>query len=367
MLVTLKSPRFLYPGLDRDRSASQRAANRLALTLFDSLPTDPWLIELAHEDQLQTADQVRAAAQRMVADYRARGKTGELMHEWLNLSRIAEITKDSKDFPKFGAELVADMKASLDAFLNEVVWSDSSDFRQLFLADWAYATPRLAEFYGATWASEQETGEDLARIVFADGRRVGLLSQPYLMSGLAYQDSTSPIHRGVFLMRHILGRTLKPPKEAFTPLSPDLHPDMTTRQRVELQTSPQTCQVCHQKINGLGFALENFDAVGRFRETEGDQPVDSAGQYTTLDDRTVTFHGATELAHFLASSDDAYRAFINRAFQHLVKQPIAAYGPDLLDQLNEQFRDSNFHIRKLLVEIAVIAATQPSPTSDEES
>ena len=90
-----------------------------------------------------------------------------------------------------------------------------------------------------------------------------MLTHPYLMSGLAYRDSTSPIHRGVFLMRHILGRTLRPPQEAFTPLSPDLHPDLTTRERIALQTSPDGCQTCHIKINGLGFTLENFDAVGR--------------------------------------------------------------------------------------------------------
>jgi len=187
------------------------------------------------------------------------------------------------------------------------------------------------------------------------------------MSGLAYEDSTSPIHRGVFLIRYVLGRTLRPPQEAFTPLSPALHPDMTTRQRVELQTSPQSCQVCHHKINGLGFALENYDAVGRFREREGDKSIDPAGHYTTRDGTAITFRGPSELAQFLASSDDAHRAFVNRAFQHFVKQPIAAYGPDQLAELTERFRNDDFHIRKLLVEIAVIAAFPQNPTSNEES
>ena len=142
---------------------------------------------------------------------------------------------------------------------------------------------------------------------------------------------------------------------------------MTTRQRVALQTSPESCQVCHRKINGLGFALENYDAVGRFREQEGDQPINSAGQYTTRDGKTVKFQGASELARFLASCFDTHRAFVNRAFQHFVKQPIVAYGPEQLENLTERFRNSNFHIRKLLVEIAVIAATQPNSTIDEES
>jgi len=367
VLVALKSPRFLYPGLDNDRTVSQRAANRLALTLFDSLPSDQWLIKLVSEDKLTTVGQVRAAATRMVGDYRVRGKTRELMHEWLNLSHIDEITKNSERFPNFKPELVSDLKASLDEFLDDVIWSESSDFRQLLLADWSYTTPRLEKYYGAACKSQDATSAELTRSVSDSAHRMGLLTHPYLMSGLAYQDSTSPVHRGVFLIRYMLGRTLRPPNEAFTPLSPDLHPDLTTRQRVALQTSPESCQVCHVKINGLGFALENFDAVGRFREQEGDRPIDSAGHYTTRDGQAVTFRGATELAAFLASSHDTHRAFVNRAFQHFVKQSVAAYGPTRLDDLTEQFRSSGYHIRSLLIEIAVVAATQPDIIPGEES
>jgi hypothetical protein len=139
------------------------------------------------------------------------------------------------------------------------------------------------------------------------------------MSGLAYRDSTSPIHRGVFLMRYLLGRTLRPPNEAFTPLSPTLHPDLTTRERVSLQTSPESCQVCHIKINGLGFALEKFDAVGRYQEKELGRAIDASGRYTTRNGETVEFAGPRELADFLADSDDAKRAFVVRAFQHFVE------------------------------------------------
>ena len=370
VLVTLKSPRFLYPELDRDRSKSQRVANRLALTLFDSLPADPWLIKLAREDKLRTPNQVRAAAERMVNDYRTRGKTRELMHEWLNLSRIEAINKADDVFPEFGAEVVADLKASLNAFLDEVVWGDSGDFRQLFLADWTYTTRRLEALYGSAWKPQDQPADatlKLTRTNPCSDRRFGLLSHPYLMSGLAYEDSTSPIHRGVFLIRYMLGRTLRPPQEAFTPLSPDLHPEMTTRQRVELQTSPQSCQVCHVKINGLGFALENYDAIGRFREREGDKTIDPSGHYATRAGEAVTFHGPSELAQFLASSEDAHRAFVNRAFQHFVKQPIAAYGPDQLSDLTESFRQDNFRIRQLLVEIAVIAASPQTPAASKES
>ncbi len=365
LLVILKSPRFLYPGLDQNQSPSQRAATRLALTLYDSLPADEWLLKLVRDNKLETPDQIRNAAERMLKDYRVRGKTHELMYEWLNLTHLAEITKAEEVFPGFSAALVSDLKASLDSFLDEIIWSESSDFRQLFLADWAFTTSRLEQFYGETWKPLDGKKSSLAKSVSAPDRHVGIISHPYLMSKLAYRDSTSPIHRGVFLIRYLLGRTLRPPMEAFIPLSPDLHPDMTTRQRVTLQTSPQNCQVCHIKINGLGFALENFDAVGRFREKEGDKPVNPIGSYTQRNSESVTFQGSTELAEYLANSNDTHRAFVNRAFQHFVKQPVAAYGPDRLDDLTQSFRDHNFHIRRLLVEIAVITATPEVSTPDE--
>ena len=194
-----------------------------------------------------------------------------------------------------------------------------------------------------------------------------VLSHPYMMSGLAYRDSTSPIHRGVFLLRYVLGRTLRPPNEAFTPLSPDLHPEMTTRERVTLQTSPANCQVCHQKINGLGFALENFDAVGRYRTEENGRVIDAEGRYNTRADDDLQFVGPAQLASMLAESEDVQRAFVNRAFQHFVKQPPAAYGADTEDRLLKSFIKSEYDIRKLLVEIAVTAASVPQDDDSIES
>lgn len=360
VLACLKSPRFLYPLLDSEQGHSRRAANRLALTLFDSLPSDPWLLQEVRSNSLTTPDQVRAAANRMVSDYRTHGKTRELMYAWLNLGHVGEIKKDDAAFPGFDAEVVADLRASFDTFLDDVVWSEASDYREFFKADWVYTNHRLATFYNdATWKPTSPTNDSaLAKSESDADHRAGILTHPFLMSELAYRDSTSPVHRGVFLIRYLLGRTLRPPNEAFSPLSPTLHPSLTTRERVELQTSPANCQVCHTKINGLGFTLENYDAVGRYREQERDKPINSAGRYTTRSGKLVNFENTHDLAEFLATGDDAHEAFVARAFQHFVKQPIAAYGPDRLAQLTQTFKQNNFNIRELLVEIAVIAATQ---------
>ncbi len=366
ILVSLKSPRFLYPLADIEQSRSARQTNRLTLTLLDSLPAEEWLIKKIRDNQLESEDAIRELATSFVKDFRTQAKMRDMLHEWLNTKRFGEITKNEAMFPGFDRETVNDLQDSLDAFLTEVVNSETSDYRQLFLADWTFTTERLVKFYGDSWKpldpvetnSPQGPLPRLKRSISDPQQRFGILSHPYLMSGMSYHDTTSPIHRGVFLIRNIFGRTLRPPNEAFTPISPDLHPDLTTRERVSLQTSPDNCQVCHTKINGLGFALENFDAVGKFRIQEKSKLLDPSGNYLDRNGREVSFSGPRELADYIVKSDDAHRAFVNRTFQHFVKQPAAGFGPGTLDELTVRFQQNNFNINDLVAEIALIAATR---------
>jgi len=355
LLLGLKSPRFLYPLADADKSVSQRAANRLTLTLMDGLPSDEWLLKRVEKNQLTNESQLREAASRMVRDYRVQAKMRDFFYEWLNLTHQSEITKSKELYPEYNAELIADLRGSLNEFLNSIMNDDKGDYRQLFLADWTFTTKRLAEFYGESWKPADEPKDGLQRSV-ASPTRHGVMTHPFLMSGLAYHDTTSPIHRGVFLIRFMLGRTLRPPNDAFSPLSPDLHPELTTRERVALQTSPDNCQACHSKINALGFVMENYDAVGRYRDSEKKKPIDASGSYRSRDDKVVEFKKAAELAEFLAHSPDSHRAFVNRAFQHFVKQSPDAFGPNTLRMLIEKFDRSGFNVRELISEIAVVAS-----------
>jgi len=364
ILRTLKSPRFLYPTIDSDRSASWRAGVRISLALHDALPGDRWLIDKMNDGQLETEEQRRSIANKLVDDARTRSKVREMLYYWLEIRTDDDLRKDEQRFPGFDAAVVSDLRQSLDLFLDQTVWDDPSDPSQLVAADWTLTTPRLAEFYGDAWKPADSGAEDgqsasglgdgrFSRSVAAPGTHVGVLTHPLVMAKFAHHQSSSPIHRGVFLIRHVMGRTLRPPNAAFAPLSPDLHPDLTTRQRVELQTSPESCQICHVKINPLGFALEHFDAVGRYRELENSRPIDAAGSYMTRDDREVRFETARQLGDYVASSTDAQSAFVDRVFQYIVKQPIAAYAPERIQQLKEQTR-----LRDLLVEIAVLSCEE---------
>jgi hypothetical protein len=155
-----------------------------------------------------------------------------------------------------------------------------------------------------------------------------------------------------------LGRVIRPPQAAFNPLNADLHPDLTTRQRVELQTNEINCQVCHQKINSLGFALEQFDAVGRFRTMDGQQAVDPSGSYQPRVGPMIRFNGARELGATLASNADCQQAFVESAFEYFVKQPIGAYGNDASQTLLKFFHENDYNMRDLIVQIATIAASR---------
>ena len=110
--------------------------------------------------------------------------------------------------------------------------------------------------------------------------------------------------------------------------------------------------------------MEQYDAVGRFRKQEKDRAINAKGDYTTRANENVEFDGAQQLAEFLASSDDAKRAFVHRSFQHLVKQPPSAFGAGTMERLTKSFERNRFSIRELLIEIAVISAARQTESPD---
>jgi hypothetical protein len=350
VLLVLKSPRFLYREVGGGPDAYD-VASRLSFALWDSIP-DRELLDAAKAGKLSTREQVAKQAERMLNDPRAHAKLQRFLLTWLKLDAAPEISKDAKRYPDFNAALVADLRTSLGLFLDDVVWGSSSDFRRLLQSDEVYLNGRLAKFYGAKLPADAK----FQKVKLDAGRRAGVLTHPYLMSSFAYTADSSPIHRGVFLARGVLGVTLRPPPDAFTPLPASLHPTLTTRERITLQTKPQACITCHGVINPLGFTLEHFDAVGRYRDKDHGKPVDATGHYETRAGDLKKFTGVDDLAKFLADSGEVHTAFVTQLFHNLVQQPVRAYGLRRPEELRTFFAHSGFNIRKLAVEIATTAA-----------
>jgi hypothetical protein len=352
-LLALKSPRFLYREVGGQPGAFDVAA-RLSFGLWDSLP-DRELLDAAAAGRLSSKEQLARQAERMLGDTRGRDKLRGFLLTWLKADQPHELGKDPGKFPGFDAAVISDLRTSLELSLDDVVWSEASDYRQLLASDRVFLNGRLAKFYGA----EVPAGADFQKVKLDAGQRAGVLSHPYLMASFAHSGESSPIHRGVFLARGVLGVALKPPPEAVAPLAPDLHPTLSTRQRVALQTRPGVCMTCHGIINPLGFALEHFDAVGRYRQKDNGKSIDAAGSYQTRTGKNVRVTGARELALFLADSPEAQAAFVEQLFHHLTQQPVRAYGPATLDELRRSFVKSGFHIRKLAIEVMALAALKP--------
>lgn len=351
VLLVLKSPRFLYREVGVESPDAYDVASRVSFGLWDSLP-DRALLDAAAAGRLADRAEVTRQAERMVDDLRTRAKLREFFLQWLKVDEVPDVAKDPDRFPGFDGAIASDLRTSLDLFLEDVVWGESSDFRQILLAEDLFLNGRLAQFYGADLPADAP----FRKVAMGPRERAGIVSHPYLMTTFAYTATSSPIHRGVFLARSVLGRSLKPPPEAASPLAPDLHPDLTTRQRVVLQTSPAACTTCHALINPLGFPLENFDAVGRFRGEEDGKTIDASGTYQARTGETVAFNGPRELATFLAGSEETHDAFVEQLFHHLVKQPIRAFGPGTPANLRQSFAGNGYHIRKLAVEIVSSSA-----------
>lgn len=352
VLLALASPRFQFPALVEDGAPSEdyAIAARLALALWDSVP-DKALLEAAKKGELRDPNKLDFHARKLLESPRAREKLRGFFHEWLELERADELAKDEQTFPGFDAALIADLRTSLWLFLDDAVWGENSDYRSLLLADHLFFNERLGKFYG-----KSVQGPEFQRVAMDPRQRTGIITHPFLLSSLAYHNNTSPIHRGVFLTRNLVGMTLKSPVEANQFDDSKFDPSLTMREKVTEMTRSRACMGCHQTINPLGFSLENFDGVGRWRTEEKKKPIDPASPFKTGEGETIQLKGARDVAEYATESPSAHRIFIRQLFQHLAKQPIEAYGPGELESQRTEFEKSGFNIRELMARLGKVAA-----------
>src|SRR5688500_15718970 len=141
--------------------------------------------------------------------------------------------------------------------------------------------------------------------------------------------------------------TLKPPPDAVAFEDAKFEAHLTMREKVTELTKNTSCMGCHATINPLGFSLENYDAIGRWRTKEGGKLIDPVTDFPTDDGRTIRLTGARDLVKFAAEDPNGHRAFIHHLVHHAVKQEVGAYGPDALEELRQSFAGSGFHVRKL--------------------
>lgn len=150
--------------------------------------------------------------------------------------------------------------------------------------------------------------------------------------------------------------SLKPPKKAVIFEDSHFNPKLTMREKITELTRSGACMTCHSMINPLGFSLENFDAVGRWRTKDNNKPVNPVSEFSTHEGTMVRLAGPRDIVDYVAANPSGHRAFIRHLFHHLIKQDPTAYGPQTLDNLQRDFAANGCNIQKLIVEIALVAA-----------
>jgi cytochrome c553 len=348
----LTSPEFLYPG--QRTSADENHVAMLSLALWDSLPEE-WMLDMAARGESHAPESLRGLVDKMIQDPRFQEKMRGFLREFLGLRQLRELSKDTHRFPEFDLPIAADLRESLELFLDEFATDPKRDLLALLSADYLYLNGRLAPLYGVALP----TDAPFQKVAMPREQWSGILSHPFMTSSLAYHNASSPIHRGVFLARRVLGRALRPPVDAIIPVSEEAAPELTTRDRVAMQTAGAMCQSCHRVINPLGFALENYDALGRFRHSEQQREIDASGQYVTTAGERIAFRGVRELSGFLSQSQEVRESIARQMFQQLIKQPIAAYGLGEVQDIHRRWAEEGLTTESLARLLVLLSAKNP--------
>ncbi len=303
----LQSPQFLYlaeigaegaePGELVDLTGHELAA-RLSYLLWDTTP-DAELLALAASGALLDPAVLEAQARRLLADPRADAVMIAFFEDLFEVQRLAE-PKDPAAYPGWTPELVVSAHDELGAFVRWVVRDADATLTTLLTSPTTVANAPLASLYGV---SGPTSADDWQVVSLDASRRAGLLTQPAFLAGHSYAASSSPIARGAFVRTQLLCQNLLPPPNLMVDL-PAVDPNVSTRERLAQHRTDPACASCHGLMDPIGFGLENFDAVGAWRDTEGNAiPVDASGELIAAGVDATTFVGPVELAGLLAQSE----------------------------------------------------------------
>lgn len=285
----LVSPNFLFlvetspAGSGVHPLSPRQLATRLAVFLWSSLP-DEELLRLADEGRLQDEAVLREQVRRMLRDPRSRGLAEDFGLQWLELRNFAQrVAPDAATFPEFDAALAADFREEVIRVVHRVFAEDQS-LLELVDAPAAPLNPRLAAHYGIPWPAEGEAGSGAGdgwrAVTLPDRRRGGVLTTAAVLAGTSYPKRTSPVLRGQWVLGQLLGGKVPPPPPGVPPLEEEGHGDdepKTLRQRLEAHRTNPSCASCHDRMDPIGFGLENYDVLGRWRSEDDGLPVDASG------------------------------------------------------------------------------------------
>jgi hypothetical protein len=325
--AVLASPHFIFrveqapPTMNGDyRINDIDLASRLSFFLWGTAP-DQELITLATKKELGRAPVLEKQVERMLADPRSEALATRFAAQWLRLQDLEKVHPDALTYPYFDQTLAAAMQRETELLFDYLVREDRS-MMELFTADYTFVNERLATHYGIPGVS----GNEFRMAKYPNDYRRGLLGHGSILTLTSHADRTSPVLRGKWVMEVLLGTPPPPPP----PNVPDLEATegardgrlLTTRERMEMHRANPVCHSCHQFMDPIGLALDNFDVTGSWRIKENGIPVDTRGQ---LYDGTALTNPAELRAALLSRPEPLIRNFTTNLLAYALGRRIEWY------------------------------------------
>jgi hypothetical protein len=346
----LVSPDFLFR-VEQDqpgkvyRVSDYELASRLSFFLWSSIPDDQ-LLAVAGAGKLRDSTELRRQVRRMLDDPRSYALVDNFAGQWLHLRNLATVTPDPQDFPEFDEALRRAFQQETQMLFENVLREDRSIF-ELLDANYTFVNQRLAEHYGIP----RIYGAQFRRVALDDPNRGGLLGQGSILTVTSYPNRTSVVQRGRWILENLLGA---PPPPA-PPDVPELKPHakdgrkLTMREQMEQHRANAVCAACHARMDPIGFSLENYDAIGRWRDKDAGSPIDAVGK---LPDGTQ-FAGPAGLKKLLLTSyrDDFSTALIEKLLTYALGRGLEYYDKPVVRSISRQAARDDYRMSAVIAAI----------------
>ncbi|WP_197231102.1 DUF1592 domain-containing protein [Novipirellula artificiosorum] len=354
--AVLVNPNFLFrveqdpdvEDLDGIRELSgYELASRLSYFLWSSMP-DQRLFDLAASGELRNQETLRSEVDRMLADPKSRALVDNFAGQWLQLRDVARLNPDPDLFPEFDGELRSAMRRETEILFETIVKEDRSVL-EFLEADYTFVNQRLARHYGISNVS----GDQFQRVTLPDRRR-GVLTHASILMLTSNPTRTSPVKRGKWILDNILDEPPPPPP----PNVPELEAGDETlgslREKMEQHRANEACAVCHRKMDALGFGLENFNAIGGWRDLDGRYTIDASGELPG----GKSFAGASELIGILAAEKrDAFcRCLAGKLLTYALGRGLDSYDRCVVKDAVKTLAENDYRFSSL---VAAIVSSDP--------
>jgi len=347
------SPHFLFvvesepEGSGVQRITPHQLATRLALLIWSSIP-DAMLLEQADRGLLHDDQVLKREVRRMLADPKARGLGENFGLQWLGLRNFGEIRPDPELFPDFDPALAGDMREEAVALLTSV-FRDDAPLSDLIAADYIYVNGRLAAHYGVELSGDAPW----QRVSLSDRRRGGVITMASVLTSASYPRRTSPVLRGRWLLEELLGANVPPPPPnvpALEEAADSASTTMTMRQRLEVHRKNPDCASCHDRMDPLGFGLENFDAIGRWRDLDHGSAVDATGKLPSGE----TFDGPEQLkATLMKRSGEFEKHFVRKLLGFALGRSLNKFDMCVVEECLKALKENEGRASVLIEQIAL--------------